>query len=219
MAEDLNTLTTPTVTDPAPAPAGGAQVTPEEVTPPTAEQRTAFQRFMDSLFGGKNDTPAEKDGAPGGEAPKQEPEAKTYTEADLQERLKAEKAAWAAEQEEKARLAKLSPEERAKAEDEAKDKRLSDLEAQLRKRDLRDTALAQLEKEGFPTGLADLLIYNDQESMEKSLASVQGIFKASLEAAVKDRLRGKTPEGLGGAATTENALKDQIAKNIRGGLN
>ena len=43
--------------------------------------------------------------------------------------------------------------------------------------------------------------------------------KASLEAAVKERLRGKTPEGLGGAATAENALKDQIAQNIRGGLN
>ena len=40
-----------------------------------------------------------------------------------------------------------------------------------------------------------------------------------LEAAVKERLRGKTPEGLGGAATAENALKDQIAQNIRGGLN
>ena len=219
MAEDLNPVTTPTVTDPAPAPAGGTQVTPEEVTPPTAEQRTAFQRFMDSLFGGKNDTPAEKGSAPGGETPKQEPEAKTYTEADLQARLKAERDAWAAEQKEQARLAKLTPEERAKAEDEAKDKRLSDLEDQLRKRDLKDTALAQLEQEGFPTGLADLLIYTDQESMEKSLASVQGIFKASLETAVKERLRGKTPEGLGGAATTENALKDQIARNIRGGLN
>ena len=40
-----------------------------------------------------------------------------------------------------------------------------------------------------------------------------------LEAAVKERLRGKTPEGLGGAASAENAIKDQIAQNIRGGLN
>ena len=55
--------------------------------------------------------------------------------------------------------------------------------------------------------------------MEKSLERVQEVFKASLEAAVKERLRGKTPEGLGGAATAENALKDQIAQNIRGGLN
>ena len=107
-------------------------------------------------------------------------------------------------------MAKLTPEERAKAESDAKDQQLADLQAKLLQRDL---------KEGFPVGLADLLTYTDQESMEKSLVRVQEVFKASLEAAVKERLRGKTPEGLGGAATAENALKDQIAQNIRGGLN
>ena len=219
MAEELNTATNPTATDPAPAPAGGTPTAPAGDPAPTAEQRTAFQRFLDTLFGGKGDTPAEKDGALGGESAKQEPEAKTYTEADLQAKLEAAKAAWAAEQEEKARLAKLSPEERAKAEDAAKDKKLADLEALLLQRNLKDSALAKLEKEGFPTALADILTYTDQESMEKSLERVQDVFKASLEAAVKERLRGKTPEGLGGAATAENAIKDQIAKNIRGGLN
>ena len=99
------------------------------------------------------------------------------------------------------------------------DQQLADLQAKLLQRDLKDAALAKLEKEGFPVGLADLLTYTDQESMEKSLVRVQEVFKASLEAAVKERLRGKTPEGLGGAATAENALKDQIAQNIRGGLN
>ena len=53
--------------------------------------------------------------------------------------------------------------------------------------------------------------------MEKSMAHVQGVFKGCLEAAVKERLRGKTPEGLGGAASAENAIRDQIAQNIRGG--
>lgn len=216
MAEAQNTTTNQAVET---APAGGGQQTPEGTVTPTAEQRTAFQRFMDSLFGGKIDTPAGQEPAPGGEPAKQEPEAKTYTEADLQAKLEAAKAAWAAEQEEQARLAKLSPEERAKAEDKAKDEELAKLKSQLLQRDLKDTALSTLEKEGFPTGLADLLDYTDQESMEKSLARVQDVFKASLEAAVKDRLRGKTPEGLGGAATAENALKDQIAQNIRGGLN
>ena len=93
------------------------------------------------------------------------------------------------------------------------------MQAKLLQRDLKDAALAKLEKEGFPVGLADLLTYTDQESMEKSLERVQEVFKTSLEAAVKERLRGRTPEGLGGAATAENALKDQIAQNIRGGLN
>ena len=67
-------------------------------------------------------------------------------------------------------------------------------------------------------GLADLLTYTDKESMEKSLQQTQEVFKSALEAAVKERLRGKTPEGLGGGAKAENTVKDQIAQGIRGGM-
>ena len=219
MADEITTGTgTPGATDTAPA-AGGA--TPPEGATPTPEQQTTFQKWLAGLFGGKEAAPAgqENDPAAPGKGGKQEPQGKTYTEADLQAEIDKAKAAWAAEQQEQARLAKLTPEERARAEADAKDQKLADLEAKLLQRDLKDAALAKLEKEGFPVGLADLLTYTDQESMEKSLERVQEVFKTSLEAAVKERLRGKTPEGLGGAATAENALKDQIAQNIRGGLN
>lgn len=202
-------------------PAAGGTPPPEE-TVPTAEQQTTFQKWFAGLFGGKEAAPADQEGgtpAAADKGSKQEPQAKTYTEADLQAKLEEAKAAWAAEQQEQARLAKLSPEERAKAEADAKDQELADLRAQLLQRDLKDAALAKLEKEGFPVGLADLLTYTDKESMEKSLERVQEVFKSSLEAAIKDRLRGRTPAGLGGAATAENSMKDQIAQNIRGGLN
>ena len=128
------------------------------------------------------------------------------------------KAAWEAEQQEKQRLAKLSPEERAKAEGEAKEQELTKLRTELLQRDLKDAALKKLTDEGFPVGLADLLTYTDQESMEKSLKHTQEVFKGALEAAVKERLRGKTPEGLGGGAKVENTVKDQIAQSIRGGM-
>lgn len=202
-----------------PAAAGGTP--PPEGAAPTAEQQTSFQKWFAGLFGGKETAPAGQESSPtaAGEGGKQEPQGKTYTEADLHSEIEKAKASWAAEQQEQARLAKLTPEERAKAEADAKDQKLADLEARLLQRDLKDAALAKLEKEGVPVGLADLLTYTDQESMEKSLGRVQEVFKASLEAAVKERLRGRTPEGLGGAATAENALKDQIAQNIRGGLN
>lgn len=218
MADEITTSTgTPGATGTAPA-AGGA--TPPEGATPTPEQQTTFQKWLAGLFGGKEAAPASQEGDPATDkGGKQEPQGKTYTEADLQAEIEKAKAAWAAEQQEQARLAKLTPEERAKAESDAKDQQLADLQAKLLQRDLKDAALAKLEKEGFPVGLADLLTYTDQESMEKSLVRVQEVFKASLEAAVKERLRGKTPEGLGGAATAENALKDQIAQNIRGGLN
>ena len=214
MADEVNT------TQGTAAPAVGTpQAAPE--TAPTQEQQNAFQRFLGSLFGGKAEAPAPAEGtdttpAP---APKQEPEGKTYTEAQLQAQLEAAKAQWAAQQQEEARLSKLPPEERAKAEADAQKKEVEDLRAQLLQRDLKDAALKQLEKDGFPAGLAELLTYTDKESMEKSMAHAQEVFKSCLEAAVKERLRGKTPEGLGGAASAENAIKDQIAQNIRGGLN
>ena len=52
--------------------------------------------------------------------------------------------------------------------------------------------MKKLTDEGFPVGLADLLTYTDKESMEKSLQQTQEVFKSALEAAVKERLRGKT---------------------------
>ena len=214
MADEVNT------TQGTAAPAVGTpQAAPEAA--PTQEQQNAFQRFLGSLFGGKAEAPAPAEGADTAPAPapQQEPEAKTYTEADLQAQLEAAKAQWAAQQQEEARLSKLPPEERAKAEADAQKKEVEDLRAQLLQRDLKDAALKQLEKDGFPAGLAELLTYTDKESMEKSMAHAQEVFKSCLEAAVKERLRGKTPEGLGGAASAENAIKDQIAQNIRGGLN
>lgn len=220
MANELNNTTT-TGTGADPAPAAGSQTTQEGTPAPTTEQKNAFQKFWDSLFGGKGEqAPSDGDNTkPAGNAAPQKTEGATYTETDLQAKLEEAKAAWQAEQEEKNRLEKLSPEERAKAEGAAKDKELNDLKAQLLQRDLKESAVAALQKDGFPVALADLLTYTDKDAMEQSMASVTETFKASLEAAVKDRLRGKTPEGLGGAATAENSMKDQIARNIRGGLN
>ena len=221
---------TTTTTSTAATPAGGEAQTTQQTATPTAEQRTAFQKFMDVLFGGKED-PApgsgegegtKKDGDPApkeGEGTKPEgKDGKSYSEADVEAKIAEAKAAWEAEQQEKQRLAKLSPEERAKAEGEAQAQELTKLRTELLQRDLKDAALKKLTDEGFPVGLADLLTYTDQESMEKSLKHTQEVFKGALEAAVKERLRGKTPEGLGGGAKAENTVKDQIAQGIRGGM-
>ena len=182
------------------APAAGGegqnpQQTNQQPATPTAEQRTAFQKFWDSLFGGKEE-PApgsgegtKKDGDPApkeGEDTKQEPQGgKSYSEADVEAKIAEAKAAWEAEQQEKQRLAKLPPEERAKAEGEAQAQELTKLRTELLQRDLKDAAVKKLTDEGFPVGLADLLTYTDKESMEKSLQQTQEVFKSALEAAVK----------------------------------
>ncbi|MEA4941913.1 MAG: DUF4355 domain-containing protein [Oscillibacter sp.] len=218
MADEITTQTTQTTQT---TPAGGAVQTTDPA--PTAEQKNAFQKFMESLFNGKakeEPAPADKGAADPAAAATETKAADTatLTEADLQAKLNEAKKAWDAERQEQERLAKLSPEERTKAEEAAKDKKLTELEARLLQRDLKDSALQKLQKDGFPVGLADLLAYTDQASMEKSLQHTQEVFKSCLEAAIKERLKGKTPEGLGGAANAENAIKDQIAKNIRGGI-
>lgn len=195
----------------------------EQTTQPTAEQRTAFQRFFDSLLGGGKEEQgdgAEKGGEAAEEGEKAQAEAgKTYTEADLEAKLAEAKKTWETEQQEQQRLEALSPADRAKAERAAQEKELSKLRSELLQRDLKEAAVKKLTDEGFPVGLADLLSYTDKESMETSLQRTQEVFKGALEAAVKERLKGKAPEGLGGGAKAENAVKDLIAKNIRGGLN
>lgn len=218
MADEMTTSGTDTTTGATStaSPAGGQ--TPAAASP-TAEQQTAFQRFLGTLFGGKEEAPAaESKPTETSTATNQATPSTAYTEADVQTKLQEAKATWEAAQKEQARLEKLPPDERNKAEADARNQKVLELEAKLLQRDLKDTALASLQKDGFPAGLAEMLNYSDQASMEKSLQNAQEVFKAALEMAVRERLRGKTPEGLGGAANSENSLKDQIAKNIRGGL-
>ena len=132
MADEITTSTgTPGATGTAPA-AGGA--TPPEGATPTPEQQTTFQKWLAGLFGGKEAAPAGQESDPATDkGGKQEPQGKTYTEADLQAEIEKAKAAWAAEQQEQARLAKLTPEERAKAESDAKDQQLADRLNQFRR--------------------------------------------------------------------------------------
>lgn len=186
-----------------------------------SEQLNAFQKFMQGLFGGKDDKsdgPADKKG--GSETGKDGGKpAAADAPPDISAIIAAERQKWEAEQQEKARIEKLPPEERAKAEQADKDKQIADLNAQLQQRDLKDAALADLTKDGFPAGLASVLDYSSKENMEKSLGAVKETFKACLTEAINSRLRGPTPEGLGGAESPEAAAKAAIAANIRGGIN
>lgn len=204
------------------------QTTEEMTTDPvvetqevTQENLNVFQKFMQQLMGkGKESVEGEEQVA-GGEAKEPKAEAaksKSYTEEDIKASIEAERKKWQDEQNEQERLAKLPPAERVQAEQEARDKELTQLRSQLLQNELKEVAVADLSKDGFPVALAALMDYSSKESMEKSLASTKELFKASLAEAVNQRLRGKTPAGLGGAANAENAVKDQIAKNIRGGM-
>ena len=181
------------------------------------EKASAFKEFLDGLFGAKQEKKEpgaeEKAAEKGTEPPAGKTEEKSFSQADMDAAIEKAKQDWA---EEAKRQAKLSPEEKAAEEQKKKDEQIAELQAKLLKSDLQKKATASLEKDGYPVGLAELLDYTSEEAMEKSLSKLTDTFKGSLQAAVESRLRGKTPAGLGNAASAENMLRDQIARNIRG---
>lgn len=188
---------------------------------PTPEKVSALQKFIDGLFGGKKAEETKTDTTDPEKTSTDEVKTETgksFNQDDVNAAIEAAKKQWQDEQAEQERLKKLSPEEREKEEQAKKDTRISELETKLIQRELKDTALTDLTNEGFPVKLAEILNYTDADSMKTSLKTVKEVFKDSLAAAINERLKGKTPEGLGGAARTENLIVDQIAKNIRGGM-
>ena len=179
----------------------------------TPEKVSTLQKFIDGLFGGgkkaEGTEPEKKDGDPAAEKAEEE---KSFTQADVD----AAKQQWLDEAAEAERVKKLTPEEKAKEEQEKKDSEIASLRSQLLQKELRESATKSLETDGFPVGLADVLDYSSKERMEETLKNTTKVFKDSLAVAIQSRLKGKTPEGLGGAASAENLLRDQIARNVRG---
>lgn len=186
-----------------------AEATPEKVN--------ALQKFINGLFGGSKESgadEAEKKGD-GAESAGDTAE-KSFTQADLDAAVEAAKKQWEDAAAEAERVKKLTPEQRAEEEQQKKDSEIASLRSQLLQKELRENAAKALEKDGFPVALADVLDYSSKERMEETLKNTTAVFKESLASAIQTRLKGKTPEGLGGAASSENLLRDQIARNIRG---
>ena len=181
----------------------------------TPEKVSALQKFINGLFGGGKEEDAESEKKEEKTTVEATAE-KSFTQADMDAAIEAAKQQWLDEAAEAERVKKLTPEEKAKEEQEKKDSEIASLRSQLLQKELRESATKALETDGFPVGLADVLDYSSKERMEETLKNTTEIFKSSLEVAIKSRLKGKTPEGLGGAASAENLLRDQIARNIRG---
>lgn len=189
----------------------------QQTTESTPEKVSALQKFINGLFGGGKDAdatePEKKDGDPAADKGSEE---KNFTQAEMDAAIEAAKKQWLEEVAEAERVKKLTPEQKAAEEQQKKDTEIENLRSQLLQKELRENATKVLEKDGFPVGLADVLDYSSKERMEETLKSTTTVFKESLAAAIQTRLKGKTPEGLGGAASSENLLRDQIARNIRG---
>ena len=218
MAETIDTTVTTTepTTDPV------TETTPSEGTEPEGKEAKPESKFLQRLVKllgiGGDDGDGDANPKEDGKADPPPKDGQTYTEADLQARIDAAKAQWQAEQEEQARLAKLSPEERAKAEATKTSDEIAQLKAQLLARDVRDKAITRLSGDGYPVGLADLLPLTSDQDMTAACDKLTEAFDAAVAATVKERLRGKTPEGIGKASNATEAIRNEISESIRGGM-
>lgn len=115
-------------------------------------------------------------------------------EKDFETKLEAQKS-------EAEKLAKMNADQRAEHERAKRENELAEREAAINRRELRATALEQLAEKSLPTQLAEILVYTDAESTNSSIAAVETAFRAAVETAVNERLKGDPPRGGGGAVT------------------
>lgn len=64
------------------------------------------------------------------------------------------------------------------------------------------TTTNRLTEEGIPVKAAELIQYTDEAGTLKSLETVISTIKELVSDGITERLRGKTPEGLGKSAST-----------------
>ena len=119
----------------------------------------------------------------------------------------------------KSRQKKLSPQEREAEEREAIKKENAELTGKLKRMELEQKASAKLAEKKLPGGLSEFLDYTDEARMAASLEKIGAMYQEQLETGIKERLKGTTPKGLGGAASlTDGMISAEIQKRIRGGL-
>lgn len=100
----------------------------------------------------------------------------------------------------------------------AEQQRIVELEQELQKRDHRAFVTQELEKAKIPLVMADYIDYTSEATVKKSTAKLQEVFIESVNAAVKERLRGRTPEGLG-RTNAAQSYTDEFAKALRDPMN
>lgn len=91
------------------------------------------------------------------------------------------------------KLAKMTKEEKAEYMHQKREKELSDREMAITRKELMAEAKNTLAEKKLPAGLAEVLNYTDADSCSKSISAVEKAFRAAVEAAVEERLKGGKP--------------------------
>lgn len=141
------------------------------------------------------------------------PQPRTFTPEELDDFIAEKRMEWEAEQKaaEAERLKRLPEEDRLKQEKLSAQDELAKLKEEIGKLKVRDKLIDYLNKHGYPIGLEKILPYtSDEEAAMKSMEMLIETFDESVYAAVRERLRGKTPAGLGRNHNTSEAIRNQI---------
>ena len=112
---------------------------------------------------------------------------------------------------EKERKASLTPEELKAEEDAEKDKKIQALEHEIMVNNCKNDAIKKLDEAGLPVKLADIINYSTKETAEASLDHIIKTYSECLENGIKEKLKGKTPEGLR-SNTAINDMQDKQNK-------
>lgn len=108
------------------------------------------------------------------------------------------------------KLAQMTAEERLRYRAEKAEKSLADLQKQMARDDMAKTARKMLADEAVtvPDNVVMALVTNDAESTKTVVQEFAKSFKAAVQAAVKDALRGEPPKG--GTGGTKPVTREDI---------
>jgi len=114
-------------------------------------------------------------------------------DARIQQAVEKARADWERAQTESRRVAAMTAEERSNYELSRREAELAEREKQLLRRELKAMALEKLAERGLSADLADALNYDSEQACLNGLDKLERAFRAAVQQAVDERLRGDTP--------------------------
>lgn len=137
---------------------------------------------------------------------------KEFTKADVEKAIENARKQWAAEQDQAARLAKLSKDERDKEQLRLDREQLDKEKAEFQRKQLVAETAEQLAEKGLSRAFAENICGKDAEETKAKIDILAKDWSANLEKAVDERLKGKPPKQTAGA---ENSAGGEFADIIK----
>ena len=124
---------------------------------------------------------------------------------------------WAAEQDEAARLSKLSKDEREREKLRLERAKFETEKSKFARRQLEAETARQLAERRLPASMAARICGSDAEETKANIDAFEAEWNEALKAAVNDRLR-STPPKVPASPRGGSSMKDIIEANIKRGF-